>query len=57
MPDIAMCSLDRCNRKTNCHRFIAKPNKYYQFYFVFNDSFDPDECEWFWLEDKDMENS
>lgn len=37
MPDITMCRNKKCKRKTECYRYIAIPNKFYQSYFIPNE--------------------
>lgn len=34
MPDITMCTGDKCNLKDTCYRFTAIPNEYRQAYFI-----------------------
>lgn len=34
MPDITMCSDDKCHQFKDCYRAQANPNPYYQAYFV-----------------------
>ena len=34
MADITMCQNKKCNRRLDCYRFIAIPDKYYQSYFA-----------------------
>ena len=37
MPDITKCSGNHCDRKKECYRFTAEPNKYWQSYGIFED--------------------
>lgn len=37
MPDITMCQNKKCKRRSNCYRFIAIPDKFYQSYFMPNE--------------------
>ena len=36
MPDIVMCSQDKCKRKDTCYRYIATPDPYGQSYAQFD---------------------
>jgi hypothetical protein len=49
MPDISMCSGEKCPLKENCYRFLATPNEFRQSYFMnppYND--ETKECNHFW---------
>ena len=39
MPDISMCTNDKCFMRKSCYRFMAKPSQYSQSYMGFK----PDE--------------
>ena len=39
MPDISMCTNDKCFMRKSCYRFMAEPNRYSQSYIEFK----PDE--------------
>lgn len=41
MADISMCKKHNCERKSNCYRYKAKPNNYWQPYFHFDYEKDP----------------
>jgi hypothetical protein len=49
MPDISMCSGEKCPLKENCYRFLAIPNEFRQSYFM-NPPYNhqTNECEYFW---------
>jgi hypothetical protein len=49
MPDISMCSGEKCPLKENCYRFLATPNEFRQSYFM-NPPYDHQtkECDHFW---------
>jgi hypothetical protein len=52
MPDISMCSGDKCPLKENCYRFLAEPSEFRQSYFMtppYNHQ--TKECEYFWDND------
>ena len=34
MPDITMCPGTNCPQKEKCYRFTAKPDEYWQSYFI-----------------------
>lgn len=52
MPDISMCTAHSCPLKTECYRYMAKPNPFRQAYsnFSYNEK---EGCDDFWQ----MENS
>lgn len=49
MPDITMCAGKDCPLKDKCYRFTAKPNPYWQSYFM-KTPYDKNkkDCEHFW---------
>lgn len=49
MADITKCSGDGCPVRSNCKRFTAKPNEYWQPYFI-EVPFEDNKCEMFWGE-------
>ena len=56
MPDITMCSGDRCPLKYTCYRFLAEPNQYRQSFFYsppFEATSDNTEftCKYYWKEE------
>lgn len=34
MPDITMCTGEKCEARVTCYRFLAKPNEHWQSYFI-----------------------
>jgi hypothetical protein len=52
MPDIAMCQDHDCPMRTQCYRYVAKPNEYWQTYADFQRPKDAERCENF-IEDDD----
>lgn len=45
MPDIAMCTNERCTQKDKCYRHTAKPSVEWQSYAYFAGG---KKCEFFW---------
>lgn len=53
MPDIVMCKGNDCPLKHDCHRYKAKPNRFWQAYYI-NIPFQKDKgkCHKYWPMDK-----
>jgi hypothetical protein len=49
MPDITMCPGTDCPHKEKCYRFTAKPDEYWQSYFM-NSPIKDGKCEYYWGE-------
>ena len=52
MPDISMCSNDKCPLREECYRFKATPSEY-QSYANLEYNENDQTCEWFWEIEKD----
>ena len=44
MPDISMCSNERCLKRLKCHRYTATPCEFMQSY----SDFEAKDCEYLW---------
>ena len=49
MPDITMCLGIDCPQKEKCYRFTAKPDEYWQSYFI-DSPIKDGKCEMYWGE-------
>jgi len=49
MPDITMCPGTDCSQKEKCYRFTAKPDEYWQSYFI-EAPIKDGKCEYYWGE-------
>lgn len=50
MPDITMCTGEKCPLKQICYRYTAKPSRF-QSYFVESPVDDDGECKYFWKDE------
>jgi hypothetical protein len=48
MPDISMCPGEGCPNKESCYRYLAKPDKYWQAYFVGSPVKEDGTCDYYW---------
>lgn len=48
MADITMCRGYGCLKKESCYRYITKPNKYRQAYFIETPQGPDGKCDYFW---------
>lgn len=48
MPDITMCPGKDCPKRESCYRFTAKPDIYWQSYFMEPPIKDKQECDMYW---------
>jgi hypothetical protein len=49
MPDITLCKNEKCSKKDSCHRYVAKPNEYWQSYFI---GMKEGDCKYYWRIEK-----
>lgn len=52
MPDIAMCSDDKCPSRASCYRFVAVPSKHLQTWGRFQRPADAEKCAHYWPLDR-----
>lgn len=50
-PDITMCKGTNCPAKESCYRYTAKPNEYYQSYFI-ESTIKDGKCDMYWGENQ-----
>ena len=48
MPDISMCKEKDCPKARDCYRFRAIPTRGRQSYFLFEEDYDRENCEYHW---------
>jgi hypothetical protein len=52
MPDITMCPGTNCPQREKCYRFTAKPDEYWQSYFI-DPPIKDGKCDLYWGENAD----
>ena len=55
MPDITMCTDGECPKKRSCYRYEAEADEYWQSFFSESPRVG-DNCEYYWLMNKQQEN-
>jgi len=45
MADITMCKNKKCSKRKTCYRYMAKPDKHNQSYFL---KMNENKCEYYW---------